>query len=114
LNLLAKCALHHSRTIGNLALSFKMLAKTWRSPQSAATDVVRQVLSDLHRDANEPNAYRDMAAKIANTDGVDEEMRETFRFVVQVQDRTAYGMADVRRDLELKPKTTKPEGGSDD
>ena len=84
----------------------KILDKTWRSPQSGAADAVRHVLSDLHRSADEPDKYRQGLTTLANADEVDDWLHESAKFGLRMRDRTDYGMADVRRDLELKAKTT--------
>jgi hypothetical protein len=89
----------------------RSLKKTWKTPQSAANDAVRLVLLDLRGGSEARQGWEMLLnAKVSGEpdedirEAINEDIRETARLGLKMEDRTEYGMANVRRDLELKPE----------
>jgi hypothetical protein len=77
------------------------LVKTWQTPETIADKAVKETVSDLYRVAD--LRAKSYLAPLLNSE--DKFARAIGEFSLAQAERTQYGMADVRRDLEFK--TTK-------
>jgi hypothetical protein len=78
--------------------NFKKKAETWKSPTRVANEAVERTLSDLFGGGMSPEDVMGFWADDVNADASLMDLAESD---IKATERTWYGMADVRRDLQL-------------